>query len=56
MNDRYASAHMMAHYQAEGANHSVVFGYDDLSFWCYQCEGYLNHKYIPKLSVVYSYS
>eukprot|EP00301_Raphidiophrys_heterophryoidea_P002840 c11310_g1_i3.p1 GENE.c11310_g1_i3~~c11310_g1_i3.p1 ORF type:complete len:610 (-),score=118.29 c11310_g1_i3:95-1924(-) len=36
---RHVNQHAVAHF--EKANHAVVMGFADLSFWCYACEDYI---------------
>jgi len=49
---RHRNGHMIQHHETCG--HSIVIGIQDLSFWCYQCDGYLNHKQIPEVAAIYN--
>jgi len=37
---RHVKAHMMEHHAA--TQHPLVVGFEDLSFWCYPCENYID--------------
>ena len=45
---RYGNQHMLMHY-AENPSHCIAMGMNDLSFWCYKCEDYINHLSIKKV-------
>jgi len=48
---RFANRHMVQHREATG--HSVVYGFDDMSFWCYGCESYLHPYAVPQIHEIY---
>eukprot|EP01126_Amoeba_proteus_P040091 TRINITY_DN425_c0_g2_i6.p1 TRINITY_DN425_c0_g2~~TRINITY_DN425_c0_g2_i6.p1 ORF type:complete len:533 (-),score=100.88 TRINITY_DN425_c0_g2_i6:475-2073(-) len=39
---RYVNAHGIAHYKEAG--HPILLSFSDLSFWCYECDGYVANK------------
>jgi len=49
---RHARSHMIKHH--ERTNHCIVIGVQDLSFWCYKCEAYLDPTYMPEVAYVYN--
>lgn len=44
---------MVSHFESTG--HCIASGLGDLSFWCYRCESYLNHRTIPAVWDVYAH-
>lgn len=40
---RHVSSHMMRHHEQQPSHH-VVAGFADLSFWCYECEAYIDNQ------------
>ena len=42
------------HYEGLGAAHAVSMSPDDLSTWCYLCDGYLDQYEYPALFLAYS--
>ena len=51
---RYANKHMNIHYESsDNKSHCVALGVGDLSFWCYECDSYLNHLTIQPIFEVY---
>lgn len=48
---RWRSAHMLKH--ATETGHQIACGFQDLSFWCYGCDGYLNHLTIRPIYDAY---
>ncbi|XP_039273566.2 protein deacetylase HDAC6-like [Styela clava] len=48
---RFVNAHMLDHFNETG--HAVVLSHSDLSFWCYNCDAYLNNYTIKILREVY---
>ena len=40
---RYGNQHMMEHYQSSNNSHCMAMGINDLSFWCFECDDYINH-------------
>eukprot|EP01084_Bolivina_argentea_P315839 547339_1 len=54
---RDGNQHMMAHYaiyESTDISHCMAMGINDLSFWCYKCENYINHLSVKKLWGCYS--
>jgi len=49
---RHAQGHMAMHVEETG--HPIALGFDDLSFWCYQCDSYLHHLLMGRIFEVYS--
>eukprot|EP00928_Gymnodinium_smaydae_P089989 TRINITY_DN73858_c0_g1_i1.p2 TRINITY_DN73858_c0_g1~~TRINITY_DN73858_c0_g1_i1.p2 ORF type:complete len:202 (+),score=46.44 TRINITY_DN73858_c0_g1_i1:81-608(+) len=49
---RYKNQHMVAHSKAEG--HAVGLSLSDLSFWCFECDAYLDVYKIPALHALYA--
>lgn len=48
---RFAQQHMVAHFESTG--HCIASGLADLSFWCYECDSYINHQTIEPVWKVY---
>ena len=46
-----ANKHMEKH--NANKNHSIILSLADGSFWCYQCERYLEHRFYPELHNFY---
>jgi NAD-dependent SIR2 family protein deacetylase len=53
---RWKNAHMIQHEEllGESHHHSIACGLSDLSFWCYECDSYLNHEKILEIWQVYA--
>eukprot|EP00440_Ansanella_granifera_P000070 gb/GFBE01000073.1/.p1 GENE.gb/GFBE01000073.1/~~gb/GFBE01000073.1/.p1 ORF type:complete len:172 (+),score=29.24 gb/GFBE01000073.1/:1-516(+) len=49
---RYKNKHMVLHAESEG--HPVGLSLSDLSFWCFQCNSYLDVYAIPELHALYA--
>lgn len=49
---RWAKRHMVQHRESHG--HALAMGLSDLSFWCYECDAYLDVASFPALVPVYS--
>jgi len=49
---RHANSHMINHF--EKTDHCIVIGVQDLSFWCYKCEAYLDPAYSPEVAYIYN--
>mmetsp|Transcript_168173 Transcript_168173/g.535170 ORF Transcript_168173/g.535170 Transcript_168173/m.535170 type:complete len:200 (+) Transcript_168173:151-750(+) len=49
---RFKNQHMAAHSQSEG--HCVALSLSDLSFWCFQCDAYLDVFKIKALQPLYT--
>eukprot|EP00929_Paragymnodinium_shiwhaense_P015148 TRINITY_DN123186_c0_g1_i1.p1 TRINITY_DN123186_c0_g1~~TRINITY_DN123186_c0_g1_i1.p1 ORF type:complete len:188 (+),score=28.76 TRINITY_DN123186_c0_g1_i1:29-565(+) len=49
---RYKNQHMVKH--SEETSHAVGLSLSDLSFWCFQCDSYLDVYAIPELHALYS--
>ncbi|XXQ33483.1 Zn-finger in ubiquitin-hydrolases protein [Plasmodiophora brassicae] len=50
---RYVHGHARAH--AISAGHQIACGWADLSFWCYACDAYLDHRAIRAVYDLYSH-
>eukprot|EP01083_Nonionella_stella_P078698 215514_1 len=50
---RYGAGHMASHSNAH-SNHCIALGIGDLSFWCYQCDSYINHLTIKTVFKIYA--
>eukprot|EP01084_Bolivina_argentea_P101547 182037_1 len=51
---RYANNHMSIHReQSDDQSHCIAMGVGDLSFWCYECDSYINHLTIQNVFEVY---
>ena len=51
---RYGNQHMIMHYISTQTEHCMAMGINDLSFWCYKCENYINHLSVKKVWDFYS--
>ena len=51
---RYGNQHMITHYVSTQTEHCMAMGVNDLSFWCYKCENYINHLSVKKVWDFYS--
>lgn len=49
---RWAKRHMVQHRESHG--HAIAMGLSDLSFWCYECDAYLDVASFPTLHPIYS--
>jgi hypothetical protein len=45
---------MPSHFETGGAGHTISMSPDDLSAWCYVCDGYLDQYHYGNLFVAYS--
>jgi len=50
---RYGNQHMLSHYE-EDPTRCIAMGLNDLSFWCYRCNDYINHLSIKRVWDVYA--
>ena len=40
---RYVKSHMVKAHRANNNDHPIVFSFADFSFWCYECDSYIEH-------------
>jgi uncharacterized UBP type Zn finger protein len=46
---RYVNSHMAKTHHANNADHPIVFSFADCSFWCYECDSYIEHILLQKI-------
>jgi gamma-glutamylcyclotransferase (GGCT)/AIG2-like uncharacterized protein YtfP len=49
---RFKNGHAQQHYDV--TKHALVVGLDDLSFWCFGCDNYISHLYVPNIYLIYA--
>jgi hypothetical protein len=48
---RYVKSHMVKH--GEEKKHPIVFSFADFSYWCYECDAYLEHNILTAVEHFY---
>jgi len=40
-------------HNAENPDHPIVLSFADFSYWCYQCDSYIEHPMLNHVSIFY---
>lgn len=51
---RYVKSHMVKSHHAKNLDHPIVLSFADFSFWCYECDSYIEHALLNHVKVFYA--